>query len=234
MNHDLMPGGVSLRTDRQAVFFTVVSPFSLTEPTSFLDHLHLGCTQRECQISYDIVANSRDMFEPRISVAAKEMRPIRGKPDAETISSWSCDLKGYAKKRVERCCEFAKNSTHQFFKFVTPCIDDHQLNEENESVGELSAGCSQIVLKCLYLARIGRPDFLWSVNTLARSITKWTKACDKRLNRLISYIHHTYDYKQNCYAGNTAKQCTSGYGGDWSLSVDGACIIAFSAQCTGL
>ena len=23
-------------------------------------------------------------------------------------------------------------------------------------------------------------------------------------------------------------------GGDWSLSVDGACIIAFSAQCTGL
>ena len=31
----------------------------------------------------------------------------------------------------------------------------------------------------------------WSVNKLARSITKWTKACDKRLNRLISYIHHT-------------------------------------------
>ena len=34
---------------------------------------------------------------------------------------------------------------------------------------------------------------LWSVNKLARSITKWTKACDKRLNRLISYIHHTCD-----------------------------------------
>ena len=27
---------------------------------------------------------------------------------------------------------------------------------------------------------------------------------------------------------------SSTYGGDWSLSVDGACIIAFSAQCTGL
>ena len=38
--------------------------------------------------------------------------------------------------------------------------------------------------------RIGRLDILWSVNKLARSITKWTKACDKRLNRLISYIHH--------------------------------------------
>ena len=78
------------------------------------------------------------------------------------------------------------------------------------SVGELSKVCSQIVLKCLYLARIGRPDILWSVNKLARSITKWTKACDKRLNRLISYIHHTCDYKQYCHVGNTAKQCRLG------------------------
>ena len=32
--------------------------------------------------------------------------------------------------------------------------------------GELSKLCSQNVLKCLYLARIGRPDILWSVNKL--------------------------------------------------------------------
>ena len=74
-------------------------------------------------------------------------------------------------------------------------------------VGELPQVCSQIVLKCLYLARIGRPDILWSVNKVARSITKWTKACDTRLNRLISYIHHTSEYKQYCHVGNTAKQC---------------------------
>ena len=79
-----------------------------------------------------------------------------------------------------------------------------------KSVGELSQVCPQIVLKCLNLARIGRPDILWSVNKLARSITKWTKACDKRLNRLISYIHHTCEYKQYCHVGNTAKQCRLG------------------------
>ena len=60
------------------------------------------------------------------------------------------------------------------------------------------------------MARIGRPDILWSVNKLARSITKWTKACDKRLNRLISYIHHTCEYRQYCHVGNTAKQCRLG------------------------
>ena len=32
--------------------------------------------------------------------------------------------------------------------------------EELESVGELAEVCSQVVLKCLYLARISRPDFL--------------------------------------------------------------------------
>ena len=65
-------------------------------------------------------------------------------------------------------------------------------------------------LKCLYLARIGRPDILWSVNKLARSITKWTNACDKRLNRLISYIHHTCEYRHYCHVGNIAKQCRLG------------------------
>ena len=79
-----------------------------------------------------------------------------------------------------------------------------------KSVGELSQVCSQIVLKCAYFARIGRHDIIWSVNKLARSITKWTKACDKRLNRLISYIHHTCENKQYCYVGNTAKQCRWG------------------------
>ena len=79
-----------------------------------------------------------------------------------------------------------------------------------KSVGELSQVCSQIVLKCLYLAHIGRPDILWSVNKLARPITKWTKACDQRLNRLISCIHHTCKYRQYCHVGNTAKQCRLG------------------------
>ena len=60
------------------------------------------------------------------------------------------------------------------------------------------------------MARIGRPDILWSVNKLAQSITKWTKACDKRLNRLISYIHHTCEYKQYCHVGNTAEQSRLG------------------------
>ena len=105
-------------------------------------------------------------------------------------------------RNVERYCELANRTTQQLCKVSTPCIDDHHFKEEEmKSVGELSQVCSQIVLKCLYLARIGRPDILWSVNKLARAITKWTKACE-RLARLISYIHHTSEYGHHCYMGS--------------------------------
>ena len=90
----------------------------------------------------------------------------------------------------------------------------------------------------LYLARIGRPDILWSVNKLARSITKWTKACDKRLSRLISYIHHTCEYKQYCHVGNTAKQSRLGlfqdsdFAGDLedSKSTSGGTLCVFGSH----
>ena len=162
----------------------------LGEPTSFLDHVYLGCTQRECQISKDTVDNYRSMFESRISAGAMEKVPetkATEKPDAETISSWSYDMEGHAKKCVERYCELANKSTQQLYKVATPCMDDHQFREEEiGSVGDLSTVCSHIVLKCFFWAHIGRPDILWSVNKVARAVTKWTKACDKRLARLIS------------------------------------------------
>ena len=154
-------------------------------------------TQKQCEISKDFVDNYRTMFESRISAGATEKLPYS---ENLRISSWSYDMEGHAKKCVERYCELANRTTQQLYKVSTPCIDDHHFKEEElKSVGDLSKVCSQIVLKCLYLARIGRPDILWSANKLARSITKWTKACDKRLNRLISYIHHTCEYKQYCY-----------------------------------
>ena len=44
----------------------------LGEPTSFLDHVYLGCTQRQCEISNDIVYNYKTVFESRISAGRTE------------------------------------------------------------------------------------------------------------------------------------------------------------------
>ena len=181
----------------------------LGEPTSFLDHVYLGCTQ-----SKTVRNKQRYCRQLQNHVWIQNFRRSNRKiPCWEnmTVSSWSYDMEGHAKKCVERYCELANKTAQQLYKVSTPCLDDHHFKEEElKSVGELSKVCSQIVLKCLYLARIGRPDILWSVNKLARSITKWTKAWDKRQSRLISYIHHTSEYKQYCHVGNTAKQCRLG------------------------
>ena len=74
-------------------------------------------------------------------------------------------------------------------------------------VGELSKIGFSYVLKWIYLAHFGRSDTLWSVNKLARSFKKWTRTCDRRLARLMSYIHNTSDCRQYCHAGNTAQHC---------------------------
>ena len=63
----------------------------LGEPTSFLDHVYLGCTQRQCEISKDIVDNYRAMFESRISAERTEKLPYS---ENIRISSWSYDMKG--------------------------------------------------------------------------------------------------------------------------------------------
>ena len=121
----------------------------LGEPTSFLDHVYLGCTQRQCEISKDIVDNYRTMFESQ-NFRGVELKNL---PYSENfrISSWSYDMEGHAKKCVERYCELANKMTQQHYKVSTPCIDDHHFKEEElKSVGEfvnsMLSNCSEMLI----------------------------------------------------------------------------------------
>ena len=87
----------------------------LGEPTFFLDHVYLGCTQRQCQISKDVVDNYRTMFESRISAGGSEKLPF---PQNLRISSWSYDMAGHAKKCVERYCELANKRLNNSTKYL--------------------------------------------------------------------------------------------------------------------
>ena len=91
----------------------------LGEPTSFLDHVYLGCTQRQCEINKNIVDNYRTMLESRISAEGTEKLPF---PQNLRISSWSYDMEGHAKKCVERYCELANNTIRQLHKVSTPAL----------------------------------------------------------------------------------------------------------------
>ena len=80
----------------------------LGEPTSFLENVYLGCTQRQCEISKGIVDNCRTMFESRISAGGVEKSPF---PQNLRFSSCSYDMAGHAPKCVERYCVLANRTT---------------------------------------------------------------------------------------------------------------------------
>ena len=147
----------------------------LEEPTSFLDHVYLGCTRRQCAVKILLTIKEPCLNpefppeQPKNYHARKICVSLRG------LLIWRVMPRNVWKYIVS----WQTGRLNKLYKVSTPCIDDHHFKEEElKYVWELSKVCSQIVLKCLYLARMGRPDILWSVNKLARSITKWTKAYD--------------------------------------------------------
>ena len=91
----------------------------LVEPTSFLDHVYLGCTQRDCNPNENIFIEYRETFESRISAGATEKLPGWEEPHAETVAL-SYDMEGHSQKCVERHCELAKKRQSNCTKFQIP------------------------------------------------------------------------------------------------------------------
>ena len=95
----------------------------LTKPTSFLDHVYLGCTQRECKPNAISKKEYREMFESRISATATEKLPGL----EETSRKSGC---------MVLYCELANKKVEQIKKVSSPCLDDHLFRQEElESVG---------------------------------------------------------------------------------------------------
>ena len=82
------------------------------EPTSFLDHVYLGCTQRDCKSNESMIDEYRKMFGSRIPARATEKLTGWETSHANTIA-WSYDMAAHAKKGVARYCELARLSSLQ-------------------------------------------------------------------------------------------------------------------------
>ena len=123
------------------------------EPTSFLDHVHLGCTQRECKLNEIILDEYSKQFESRILVQRlKNDQGVRNV--TQKMLRGRTTMEGHAKKGVERYCELA-NKTEQLnctkSQLLAWMAKKNFKEDELESVRVLSKVCSQIVLGCLKL-----------------------------------------------------------------------------------
>ena len=197
--------------NRAPMWKKLMKNVDLDEPTSFLDHVYLGCTQRECKPNEIIIEDFSKMFESQIFAGATEKLPGWEKPHAITVA-WSNDMEGHDRKCLERYCELANKEVEQLFKVSSPCSDDHQLKQEEiESVGELWTGLLTNCLKHACTWHESEDQTFYGLSTILQEQSQiWTQACDRRLARLISYIHHTKEFRQYCHVGNTAQHCRLG------------------------
>ena len=99
----------------------LVKNVDLEEPTSFLDHVYLGCIQRECKPNEIIIEQHSEMFESRISAEATKNYQ-GGKNLTQKNVEWPCDMEGYAQKCVERYRELAKKKFKQLCEVSTTCL----------------------------------------------------------------------------------------------------------------
>ena len=105
-------------------------------------------------------------------------------------------------------CDLAKIKPESLRKVATPGMDDHLLKPEDfEEHGHLAGDAATNIMKALYGARLVRFELLWPICSSAREVSKWTRACDKRLHRLMCFIHHTPDHSLESFVGDDAQHC---------------------------
>ena len=128
---------------------------------------------------------------------------------------------GHVQQSIDRYCELTNTKEKDIPLPQTPCMDDHQIPAEDfQSRGRISEEAAIIGLKALYVVRIGRPDLLWAVNSVAREVTRWTIACDKRLLRLMGYMRFSLNWVQQCYVGDDPADCWLALFSDASFAGD--------------
>ena len=109
-------------------------------------------------------------------------------PTARCITYNMEDFLRQCLARYEECCQ----SEVAYKEVQTPNLDDNLITNEDRAVkGHLESYASSILMKILYGARVARWDVLFTVCFLARHVTKWSREMDRRLYRLMCYLHCT-------------------------------------------
>ena len=105
------------------------------------------------------------------------------------------DMRSYSKGIISFYCEITGMRQEKLRKASTPCLLENQTtDEELAHEGEMHAFAARILMKCLWLSRLARPDISFAVQRLASRITRWTKWEDRQMLRLVSYLNSTCEY----------------------------------------
>ena len=107
-----------------------------------------------------------------------------------------------------QACELYRSLTgHKPLRQVpTPfCPEGSLTPADDEAEGELAGAACKVLMKCLWLGRLARPDIIKPIGDLATHVQKWSRNCDRMLHRLICYIHSTLQHRLVGTVGDPAE-----------------------------
>ena len=178
----------------------------LDEPQPF--GAYLGCEQEVSTMKRSEAYERVQNIFPLVNGGYHAPEPSEPNQEVKKIR-WH--MKSFHSQCLERYQELrSKNGASTKLKeYAFPSIDDHQIPaEEFEEPGILNKDAAKVVMKCLYGARFVRFDLLWPIGDLARRISKWTKACDRRLDRLMGHLQTTLDHGLEGFVGDRIEDCS--------------------------
>ena len=181
---------------------------------------YLGCAHTRCMLPASSIPRSliaslqKDGSESIESLAAKPgktdmIEGTRSKTlDSRLLPAMQYDMFGYLEQCVDVYLDLA-NRDETALKFApTPSLDEGVFTDDDlTEKGTLGSHAAKILMKVLYAARMCRYDLLFAVCSLARSITRWSRACDKRMHRLMSYVHHHKHLMMQSIVGDPLDAC---------------------------
>ena len=97
---------------------------------------------------------------------------------------------------LQSCEAYASLTGQNLQEAESPYVADGSLCETDWTTGgELEGSASKMLMKLLWLARSARPDLMKGISDLRRRVTCWSRADDKRLDRLVCYLWSSRTHK---------------------------------------
>ncbi len=98
------------------------------------------------------------------------------------------------------------NSATAHKRESSPCGGNSADSTKPQIKGRLAEFAACVLMKCLYGARYARFDLLRAIVSLACQLTRWTPECDRKLHRLVCYIHCSKNLRMLGYMGNSLQE----------------------------
>ena len=138
------------------------------------------------------------MYQEKLPAASK----------TKLVRTMEYDMEMFLVQCVERYTELAGKFGANLQKVSTLFVADLATGPDySEESGILKPIASKVWMKILYADRMCRYDVLRATSGLASMVTKWTPTCDKKLHRLVSYIHSTLALRLVAWWATTLRTC---------------------------